>query len=61
MKSSGSSSIWTEPVLSLPDPNGNLTNDGTNTYTFDAENRLMSTQQTANSTQYTYDAFGQFR
>jgi len=40
------------------DPNGNLTNDGTNTYTFDAENRLVSASGPSLSATYTYDAFG---
>ena len=40
------------------DLNGNLTSDGTATYSYDSENRLLGTQQTAHSTQNTYDPFG---
>ena len=40
------------------DPNGNLTNDGTRTYTYDAENRLVGSSAVGSSVTYTYDAFG---
>jgi RHS repeat-associated protein len=43
------------------DANGNLTNDGTNTYLWDAENRLLKINYpgTNNNSQFTYDAYGQ--
>ncbi len=40
------------------DPNGNLTNDGTNTYTYDAENRLLSATTPNGTSSYTYDPLG---
>ena len=40
------------------DPNGNLTNDGTATDTFDAENRLTQVVKGATTVSVTYDAFG---
>ena len=40
------------------DGNGNLTSDGTNTYTYDAENRLTGATTPLNSVTYTYDPFG---
>jgi len=40
------------------DPNGNLTNDGTWTHTYDSENRLVSSSAVGSSGTYTYDAFG---
>lgn len=40
------------------DNNGNLTNDGNNTYTYDAENRLMTANRTSVSVSYQYDPFG---
>jgi RHS repeat-associated protein len=40
------------------DQNGNLTSDGTNTYTYDAENRLTSAETTDHSITYTYDPQG---
>ncbi len=39
------------------DANGNLTNDGVNTYTYDYENRLTAVNSGATAT-YDYDAFG---
>jgi RHS repeat-associated protein len=39
------------------DRNGNLTSDGTNTYTYDAVNQLTAAVSTKNST-YSYDSFG---
>ena len=42
------------------DADGELTSDGTNTYAWDAENRLFKITYpgTGNSTQFTYDCFG---
>ncbi len=40
------------------DGNGNLTNDGTNTYVYDVENRLTSAICPLTSATYTYDGFG---
>jgi RHS repeat-associated protein len=40
------------------DTAGNLTNDGTYTYTYDAENRLVSVVGGSTNSAYTYDAFG---
>jgi RHS repeat-associated protein len=42
------------------DANGNLTNDGTNTYLWDAENRLLQINYpgSGNNSQFTYDAYG---
>ena len=40
------------------DNNGNLTGDGTWTYTFDAENRLLTANKTGVSASYLYDPFG---
>jgi RHS repeat-associated protein len=40
------------------DQNGNLTNDGTNTYTWDARNRLVSISGLGLSASFTYDALG---
>ena len=42
----------------LDDPNGNLTADGTNTYTYDSENRLRSVVSGPSSVVYTYDPLG---
>jgi RHS repeat-associated protein len=39
------------------DRNGNLTSDGTNTYSYDAINQLTAAVSTKNST-YSYDSFG---
>jgi YD repeat-containing protein len=39
------------------DNNGNLTSDGTNTYTWDARNHL-TTISGATTASFTYDAFG---
>ena len=43
------------------DSNGNMTSDGTNTYAWDAENRLIKITYpgTNNYSQFTYDALGQ--
>ena len=41
------------------DANGNLTSDGTATYTYDAENRLTQVVKGSTTTTFTYDAFGQ--
>ena len=41
----------------LYDASGNLTNDGTNTYTYDEENRLSSVVSLSSSTSYAYDGF----
>jgi RHS repeat-associated protein len=51
---SGSSSTLTY------DANGNMTSDGTNTYLWDAENRLIQVTYpgTGNNSQFTYDGFG---
>jgi len=40
------------------DANGSLTNDGTRTNTFDAENRLGSVSSATGTASYEYDAFG---
>jgi len=40
------------------DDDGNLTYDGNNTYTYGAENRLMTASRTGVSVSYQYDAFG---
>jgi RHS repeat-associated protein len=40
------------------DANGNLTGDGANTYSFDAENRLLSATGPGGTAAYEYDAFG---
>lgn len=40
------------------DPNGNLTNDGTRTYTYDSESRLLSASGAFGSASYTYDPLG---
>ncbi len=37
--------------------NGNLTNDGVNTYTYDEENRLATVDNTSHSASNTYDPF----
>jgi len=39
------------------DTNGNLTDDGTNTYTYDEENRLLTADNINHSASYTYDPF----
>ncbi len=39
------------------DSNANLTTDGTNTFTFDDDNRLTTAVNTQNSASYAYDAF----
>ena len=41
------------------DTNGNLTSDGTNAYTYDLENLLISVTTPANVVTYTYNSFGQ--
>ncbi len=54
----GYSSISTgSPVNLLYDGNGNVTGDGTHTYTYDAENRIISVNNGAVAT-YQYDALG---
>ena len=42
------------------DPNGNLTSDGTRTYSYDSENRLLTATVIASGSEaiYTYDPFG---
>ena len=46
----------TEPFLLLcSDANGNMTGDGTNTLTYDAENRTVSASNGSASGSYTYD------
>jgi RHS repeat-associated protein len=40
------------------DQNGNLTSDGTWTFAYDAENRLLSATKTGSTITYTYDALG---
>jgi len=40
------------------DLNGNLTSDGVNTYTYDAENRLLSVVRGPSTVDFSYDAFG---
>ncbi|HEY9754985.1 MAG TPA: RHS repeat-associated core domain-containing protein [Oculatellaceae cyanobacterium] len=42
------------------DANGNMTNDGTNTYAWDAENRLIQINYpgSGNNSQFTYDPYG---
>lgn len=40
------------------DPNGNLTSDGINTYTYDYENRLIQVTGPGVNVRYTYDGFG---
>ncbi len=47
--------LGTVPVHDL---NGNLTSDGTRTYTYDFENRLTSITGAGLNVQYTYDPFG---
>ena len=37
------------------DPNGNMTNDGSNTLSYDAENRLITSSGSLGSATYTYD------
>jgi RHS repeat-associated protein len=46
------------PVTPTYDANGNLTFDGTFTYGYDAENRLISASGAGNTAAYTYDAQG---
>jgi len=41
------------------DLDGNLTNDGTRTYEWDAENRLVAVNQGTNRSEFTYDGLGQ--
>ena len=40
------------------DPNGNLTTDGTHTYTYDSESRLLTATSPGTTVSYTYDPFG---
>jgi RHS repeat-associated protein len=40
------------------DPDGNLVNDGTNAYTWDARNQLAGISGTSVTASFTYDAFG---
>jgi len=40
------------------DRNGNLTSDGTNTYVYDSENRLISATMPSHTAGYVYDSFG---
>ena len=40
------------------DNNGNLTSDGTTTYTWDARNRLVRMENTGSLAEFTYDALG---
>ena len=40
------------------DANGNLTNDGVNTYGYDFESKLISVTTPSTTVQYTYDPFG---
>ena len=40
------------------DGNGNLTSDGTNAYSFDYENRMISASKTGTTAAYTYDPTG---
>jgi YD repeat-containing protein len=40
------------------DEYGNLLDDGTNTYTYDATNRLSSISNTSDTTTYTYNGDG---
>ncbi len=55
-------SISTPPPSSTAnlayDQNGNLTGDGTWTFTYDAENRLLQAAKAGSSVTYTYDALG---
>jgi YD repeat-containing protein len=44
-------------VAQTYDANGNLTGDGTNTYVFDAENRLVSATTASGAASYAYDPF----
>ncbi len=44
------------PTNFSSDSNGNLTNDGINTYTYDEENRLATVQNAAHTSSYAYDA-----
>jgi len=46
------------PVTPTYDANGNLTFDGTFTYGYDAENRLISASGAGNTASYAYDAQG---
>jgi len=64
----GSTTLYTPSTLnqyasvgSIPftyDPNGNLTSDGTRTYTYDSESRLLTATGPSLSASYTYDPFG---
>src|SRR5690348_4761805 len=47
---------WKGPNLAY-DANGNLTNDGTNTYTWNARNQVVSISGAVNAS-FQYDAFG---
>jgi RHS repeat-associated protein len=40
------------------DGNGNLTNDGTNSFTYDTENHLLTTTMPGRTASYTYDPLG---
>ncbi len=40
------------------DDNGNLTNDGVNTYAYDVDNRLSSITTGEEVTSFTYNGFG---
>lgn len=44
-------------VTFVYDGNGNMSSDGTNTYTFDEENRLATATKTGSAAGYAYDAF----
>ena len=45
-------------VAQTYDADGNLLSDGTNTYTYDVLDRLISVTSAAGTTTYTYDALG---
>ena len=46
------------PTTPTYDPNGNLTSDGTHTYGYDSENRLVSASGAGTSAAYTFDDQG---
>ena len=51
---------WSGTVSPIIEANGNMTGDGTNTYEWDAENRLIKINYPGigNDSQFVYDGFG---
>ncbi|MCG2711361.1 MAG: DUF6531 domain-containing protein [Candidatus Omnitrophica bacterium] len=47
-----------QAVIFAYDNNGNLINDGTNSYSYDVDNRLVQSTTTEGTIDYEYDAFG---